>query len=551
MCYIAINRKRKELFVAADKLYLGNVITMEPGHPTAQAVAVKNGRIVFAGSEETARALCDDATKVVDFGDNYVYPGIIEGHCHPDMAGVRIRWQADLTGGASMPEYVDLMDAFIKENPGLDEYRGAGWCERECKPTAAMLDAICPDAAIVLQSVDGHSMWFNTKGMEKYGINEQAAEYWGTDIIRLDAEGKPTGYISEGPVIEITQKARYTDEQRDEAYLAWQDFAFEQGLTACLHAGVVESTCKIYDRLERAGKLKIHTYGVYMIDERCEDYVAKVQEAKRLADTYNSEHFQVIGIKVFMDGVVEAHTAWMCEGYEDDPECTGVKRMCDFDRVTELVAAATEEDFLVHCHAIGDGAIKFAVDCIEAAEKRTGDFTGRHAICHLQIMRPQDVRRMADLRITPVVAPLWVPKDPVYYQQAINVIGEERAANTYPIKAFVDAGAPVTFHTDYPVSTDMSVPLSIYCAASRTKPDLGEAGVHNPAECITREQALAALTSAAAYSVKQEAEIGAIAPGYVANLTVFDKNFLVDDLEEVAASKLIATVVDGEVVYSA
>ena len=537
--------------MAADKLFLGNIITMEPGHPVAQALTVKDGRVQFAGSVETARALCDDATEVVDFGDNYIYPGFVEGHCHPDMAGTRIKLQADLTAGETMQAYVELMDAFIKANPGLDEYRGAGWCERECKPTAAMLDAICPDVPVALQSVDGHSFWFNTKGMEKYDINKEAADYWGTDIIRLNDDGVPTGYISEGPTIKIILSAQYTDEQRDAAYLAWQDFAFEHGLTACLHAGITENTCKIYQRLEAAGKLKIYTFGVFMIDEHCEDYVAEVQRAKELAAKYNSQHFQVVGIKIFMDGVVEAHTAWMCEGYEDDPENTGVKRMCNPETVTELFAAATREGFLVHCHTIGDGAIKFAVDCIEAAERQTGDYSARHALCHLQIMRPEDVQRMADLRIVPVVAPLWVPKHPVYYPQAVEEIGEERAAHMYPIKSFIDAGAPVVFHSDYPVSTAMSIPKSMYTAVRRTDLENGDAGIHWPEQCITRKEALAALTSRAAYSMKQEGQLGMLALGYRANMTVYDKNFLEDDLAEVGASQLLATVVDGQIVYSA
>ena len=537
--------------MSADKLILGDIITMEPGHPRAEALTVKDGRIQFAGSEETARALCGEATEVLDYRGSFVYPGIVEGHCHPDMAGSRIKWQADLTAGESMPEYVEMMAGFIAQNPGLDEYRGAGWCERECKPTAAMLDAICPDVPVVLQSVDGHSMWLNTPGMAKYGIDAAAAEYWGTDIIRLGEDGSPTGYISEGPVNKITMSASYTDDQRDAAYLAWQDFAFEHGLTACLHAGITESTCRIYERLEKSGKLKIRTYGVFMVDEHVEDYVDQVRVAKELAERYNSEHFKVVGIKIFMDGVVEAHTAWMCEGYEDDPDNTGVKRMCDFDRVSDLYAAAGEAGMFVHAHTIGDGAVKFAVDCIEAAEKRTGNFSARHALCHLQVVRSEDVRRMADLRISPVVAPLWVPVHPLYYPQAVEWIGAQRAAAMYPIRSFVDCGAPVTFHTDYPVSTDMDVPRSVYCAVLRTTPEFGEAGVHLPSERISREQSLAALTSEAAYSMWQEDEIGMVAPGYVANLTVFDSDFLLDDIERVGASKLVATIVDGEVVYSA
>ena len=537
--------------MAADKLFLGNIITMEAGRPAQEAMTVKDGKVQFVGTRETAEALCDENTEVVDFGDSYIYPGIIESHCHPDMAGVRIKLQADLTPGQSMAEYVEIMDAFIKANPGADEYRGAGWCERECKPTAAMLDAICPDVPVALNSVDGHSQWLNTPALAKYNIDQACIDFWGTDIIHVDENGAPTGYISEGPTTEISTAATYTDEQRDAAFLAWQDFAFEQGLTAVMHAGVRDSTCQVYDRLIKAGKWKLRTYGVFMIDEREEDYVARVKHATELAAKYNNEYFQIIGIKVFMDGVVEAHTAWMCEGYEDDPECTGVKRMRDLERVTELFTAATKEDMLVHCHTIGDGAVKFAVDCIEASQKQTGDFTARHALCHLQVVRPEDVQRMADLRIMPVVAPLWVPKHKVYYPQAIQGIGEQRASRMYPIKAFADLGAAVTFHTDYPVSTDMSVPRSIYTAVTRTAPEMGEEGIHWPEQCISRQQAMEALTTVAAFSIKQEDKLGMLACGYVANMVVFDKDFLADSLDDVADAKLQATIIDGETVYCA
>lgn len=537
--------------MAADTLILGNIITMEPGKPPQEALTIKDGRVQFVGSAATARALCAEDTEILDFGEGTVYPGIVEGHCHPDLAGTRLKLQADLTSGNSMPEFVRIMAEFIQANPGLDEYRGAGWVELECKPTAAMLDDICPDIPVVLQSVDGHSMWMNTPALAKYGIDRGCVGFWGTDIIRVDAEGNPTGYISEGPCIEIYQKASYSLEQKCEAFLAWQEFAFSHGLTACLHAGVTEDVCKTYDSLIKTGKWKLRTYGVYYVDERSEDYVAKVREAQELAARYNSEYFQIVGIKIFLDGVVEAHTAWLLDDYADAPGTTGVKRMRDFGRVTELFAAATEAGYLVHCHTIGDGAAKFTIDCIEAAQLQTGTFTARHALCHLQVIRPEDIQRMADLRITPVVAPLWSPKVPTYYRQEVDYLGRERAAAAYPIKSFADAGATIAFHTDYPVSTDMNVPLSVYTAALRTKPKYGKEGVRNAAERISREEALAALTSGAAYSMKQEDTLGMLAPGYVANMVVFDKDFLEDDLESIAQAKLIATIVDGKTVYSA
>ena len=535
----------------ADQLILGNIITLDPRNPVMQAVTVKDGLVQYAGTEAMARQLCDEHTEVLDYSGLYVYPGMIEAHCHGSLAGPRLAYFANLTAGNTMQEYVDILKAYIDANPDNAFYYGAGWQERECQPTAAMLDAICPDKPIALNSVDGHSIWFNTAGMEKFGVNADAVRDWGTAIIRVDANGNPTGYISEGPVNNITRKMNaFTMEEMKAAVLRWQEFALSLGLTAYYEAGLTEHIREVYLELIREHKLKLRVYAGWLIDERAEDYVAEARKAREMADKYNCEYLQIIGVKIFMDGVVEAHTAWTIEDYTDRPGYTGVKRFCDHDRVVALYKECEKLGLNVHQHTIGDGAVKFALDCMEEAQVATGNMHMRNALAHLQMVAPGDIERLAALNAVAVVAPLWMSRGAVsVYQQSINYIGDKRTFYSYPLRSFLKHSAILAFHTDYPVSTEASIPNSIYMACRRTDPHKEVYYQWNPDECIARDEALAGLTTGPAYSVMQENHLGQLRIGYVANMSVYDKNFLSDDIEEIPEAKTIATVIDGKEVW--
>ncbi|MDO4467910.1 MAG: amidohydrolase family protein, partial [Bacillota bacterium] len=330
----------------ADKLILGNIYSMDGCIEPLRAMTIKDGLIQYVGNEKIARKLCDENTEVLDFGDNYIYPGFIDSHLHGLTAASRITYFADLTSGEYMTDYVKIMKDFMEKNLENHFFYGAGWREIDCKPTAAMLDAICPDKVMVLNSVDGHSVWLNSKAMEKFGVDTNMAEKWGPNIVRVNEDGTPTGYITEGPVNDITAKITLMDKEESKyALLKWQEFALSLGITAYYEAGAIEYTLQLYSELIQEGKWKIRVYCGYYIDENEPDYVAKVREAKEMADKYNCEYLQIIGVKIFMDGVVEGHTAWTIEEYDDMPGYTGVKRCSDFDRVVELYREAEKLGF--------------------------------------------------------------------------------------------------------------------------------------------------------------------------------------------------------------
>ena len=537
--------------VKADRLILGHIVTLDARYPILEALTVKDGLVQYVGTEEMARKLCDEHTIVMDYGENYIYPGVVESHCHGALAGPRLAYFADLTPGNTMQEYVDIVKRFIDANPDFDAYYGAGWGEKDGQPTAAMLDAICPDKPIALNSFDGHSYWFNTKGMEKFGINADAVKEWGTDIIRVNADGTPTGYISEGPSTNITNQINTLDKAKAKvAYLKWQEFAFSLGMTACYEAGVAEPFLEAIAELIQEGKWKLRVYAGWYIDERAEDYIAEVHKAKEMADKYNCEYLQIIGVKIFMDGVVEAHTAWMIDDYTDRAGYTGVERFNDYDRTVALYEECAKLGLNVHQHTVGDGAVQFALDCMEKAQIETGNMHMRNALAHLQCVSDEDIKRLAALNAVAVVAPLWMSRHPEnFYKQSVEYIGDKRTFYGYPLNSFLRHCGILAFHSDFPVSSSISFPDTIYMACRRTNPKNDVYYQWNPDECITREDAIAGLTTGPAYSVGQENHLGCLRIGYAANMSIYDKNFLTDDLEEISEAKTVATIIDGEEVY--
>lgn len=389
--------------------------------------------------------------------------------------------------------------------------------------------------------------------MEKYGIDKASVEKWGTAVIRVNPDGTPTGYISEGPVNEITGKMNTLSlEENKTAMLKWQEFALSLGFTAYYEAGANEYTLQVITELIKEGKWKLRVYAGWYVDENSPDYVEKVHEAKAMADKYNCEYLQIIGIKIFMDGVIEAHTAWTLEPYDDMPESTGLQRINDLDRVVEMYVEANKFGFNVHQHTIGDGAVHFALDCIEKAQVITGNMDMRNALAHLQMVSPEDVKRLCSLNAIAVVAPLWMYRDEVgIYNTTVKFIGDKRTFYCYPLQSFLRHNGILAFHSDYPVSTAVSVPHSIYMACKRSDPHRDVYHQWNPDEVVSRMDAISGMTAGAAYSVKQEDNLGSLMIGYVANMAVFDKDFVHDELEAIADAKVVATIIDGNVEYRA
>jgi len=541
-------------------LILGNIITMDEKRPFAKAALVKNGIFTYIGNAEEAKKLAGADAKVMNYGDNYIYPGFMESHCHGYFAGDRFIGQANLaqTGLTNYPRYKEIIREFIAQNPQKTVYMAAGWTENEEYVTKAYLDEVYSEKPLIMQTGSGHSMLLNTKAMEWAGIDAEYAKKYGPAMVHVDKNGEPDGYICENPLLDIIAILPTSVEEAKNYLLAWQNFAFQKGYTAVADAGVElfsKHVPEAYHELEKEGKLKLRTYGYMMAPDNVADPKGQVAHVAADRVRYGGEYFNIVGIKTFLDGVTEAHTGWQNQDYLDQPGYHGVERFNNHDKMVEMIAEADKEGMSVHVHSEGGGATHFMLNCIEDAEKITGDKDQRNVLAHLHFVTDEDVRRMAETGSVAAVPPLWTPAVPGVYDQEITFVGKELADQAYPIKSFYDAGANVVFHSDYPVSPMMDIKFSIYTAEKRNAPAgiMGLEGVkeRNLKEAITREQSLRAMTINVARQFHQEHRLGSIEYGKIANMTVFDCDFLHDDIEKVAKANIIATIVDGEEVYKA
>ncbi len=540
-------------------MILGNIITMDEKRPAAKAALVKNGVFAYIGDMGTAKQLAGPDAQVLDYGENFIYPGFLESHCHGYFAGDRAIGQADLSGvvPTDYDKYREIIKDFIRENPDREVYIAAGWTENEEYVSKAYLDEIYSDKPLIMNTGGGHSMLLNTKALEWMGYDAQYAKSMGYDLIHVDGNGEPDGYVCEMAAIAVINKLPSSIEYAKKYLLAWQDMALAHGFTAVADAGVelnFKDCAEAYYELEQEGRLKLRTYGYMYVPDNAKDPKAEVARVAADRAKYSGEYFEVVGIKSFLDGVIEAHTGWQNEDYADQSGYHGVERFNDHDKMVELIEAANEEGLSVHVHSDGGGATHFMLGCIEDAQKATCNKDQRNVLAHLHFVTDEDIRRMAETGSIPAVAPLWTAKEPGYYEQEVRYVGQELADQAYPIKSFYDAGANVVFHSDYPISAQMDINRSIYMAELRALPEKDLGGMttqRNAKEAITREQALRAMTINVARAWRQENRMGSIEFGKLANMTVFDCDFLHDDIEKVAEANIIATIVDGEEVYKA
>ncbi len=541
--------------INASSIIIGKIMTLDTDKPYAEAMVVADGIIKYVGSKEIAMKMKGEDTQILDYGNAAIYPGFMDAHTHGPMAGQRLAFQCDLTTQHSMPEYVSAMAEYMKQYPDRKVYLGAGWSKYE-EPTAQMLDAICPDIPMVLRSSDAHSVWVNSAAIKDCGIDKAYAEKYGPAMVHLDAEGNPSGLFVEEAGTPFIAKYEVTKDELKEGLLAWQDFAFSQGITAVGEAflDMYPNTPEAYNELVQEGKWKLRTYAYNMGLKAVRTNPGNVgNHLRELADKFDSEYFKILGQKIVLDGVVEGHTAALEEEYCDQPGYYGVLNIKNQEVLEAIVESANEAGFPVHTHTIGDKASNMMTAAYEAIAIRTGNFDHRNALAHLQVVSPESIKKCGDYNIIAVVAPTWAPVVQPYFKDSLTYLGEKRGWEQYPIKSFEEAGATLCFHTDFPVNTIMSVPLSVYTSTRRSRPkndpDGGPKSVNNPDEAISALRALLAMTINVAYMCKQESHLGTLVVGKVANATVYTKDFIHCDPEEIMDAELVATIVDGKEVF--
>ncbi|WP_338702741.1 amidohydrolase [Streptomyces sp. Q6] len=542
---------------SADLVFTGGPVhTGSPARSRATSVAVRGERVVAVGHDEV-RELIGPDTEVVDLTGKLLIPGFQDAHAHPVGGGMELG-QCDLSGETTLAGYRERIAAYAREHAEAEWITGGGWSMESFPgglPTAAELDALVPDRPVFLVNRDHHGAWVNSAALRRAGIDAGTPDPSDGRIERA-ADGSPTGMLQEGAANLVGRLLpRSTREERIAGLLRAQELMHSLGITAWQdallgsHANLTDPT-DAYLACADDGRLTARVVGALWWDrargtEQIEELIAR-----RAAGTRG--RLRSTTVKIMQDGVAENGTAAMLGPYLDGCGCHSDNSGISFVPPEDLKKYVTELDahgFQVHFHALGDRAVREALDAVEAARRANGRSDTRPHLAHLQVVHPDDIGRFRELGASANLQPLWAAHEPQMDDLTIPFLGAERAGRQYPFGALLRSGATLAAGSDWPVSSPD--PLEgIHVAVNRLLPD-AEPGtpVFLPEQRIGLADALAAYTAGSAYVNHLDAETGTIAPGYLADLVVLDRDPFAGPAEEIGSTRVTQTFVGGRRVF--
>ncbi len=522
----------------------GLVLTVDPAHPRAQAVAIRAGKIVAVGSDaEIGRYVREGVTEVLELEGRLVVPGFNDAHTHIFSVGAALE-KVDLAGVAGLEEFARRVGERVKTLQPGEWVIGRGWDQGLLPggqwPTREVLDRVAPDHPVLLSRVDSHSLLVNSIVLRASGITRDTPDPEGGEIVR-DADGEPTGVLKENAMGLVHQPEQSPEEQRRDNLRHLRAALAEArrlGVTSITYFndGLAE-----FEELAAAGELTLRVdVGLPLTDQP--DQLAHYRELR--ARWRDDPLIRIGALKGFIDGTLGSSTAAMLEPYSDNPESRGTLVM-SAEELAAQVAAADRDSFQVAIHAIGDRGVRLALDAIEAAREANGARDSRHRVEHIQVLDPQDLPRFAALGAVASMQPTHCISDKRY---AGERIGAERCRLAYPWHSVLASGARLAFGTDCPIEP-LDPLLGLYAAVTRKRYEGEEGPGWVPEQKLTMEQALEAYTLGAAYAEFQEQAKGSITPGKYADLAVLSQNLLETPEPELLATRVVATIFDGKLVY--
>lgn len=520
-----------------------HVFTADHARPWVSALATAGERILAVGDEGVGE-LAGPGTEVLDLGGALVLPGITDAHFHTLMAGESLL-RADLVHAKDIAQIRSLVRAWADANPVAPWVLGKGWLYSavpDGRPTRELLDAVVADRPVFLDANDYHSAWVNTAGLRELGITRDTPDPSGGEIIR-DADGEPTGELKETAVIIAWDHfaANRTPEANDDMLRASLRAMAAAGITSAIDMGLEEGALDSMARAERDGWLTARLVGHWLLRED-EDPVGRVAKVAVLAQVQRSAWFRIAGVKIVSDGVIDACTAAMIAPYASGALPPPI---WDAAALGPAVRAADAAGLQVAIHAIGDAAVRNALDAFEEASHANGTSGGRHRIEHIEYMDAADIHRFGTLGVTASMQP--VHADPAIRANWAAMLGDERAAQGFRWVALAEATS-LALGTDAPTAPLAPMP-NLFVALTRRsalEPDVDAADEQPP---LPLEAAIRHMTIDAAWSCFDETERGSLETGKLADLVVIDRDPFAEGTEALLDAKVLRTVVGGRAVY--
>ena len=534
----------------------GRVYTVDAERSWAQAVAIRDGKIVYVGDDAGAGDFVSSNTRRVDLKGKMLLPSFQDVHTHFAAAGAAFS-ECPVFDLENKETVLAEIKKCVDENPTAEIIRGLGWTIDQFDdgepPRKELLDAIDSSRPLVFGDADGHAFWVNTAAFETYGITRNTADPAGGRIERNPETGELWGTLHEESAMELirSQWPRYSDEDLMEGIRYSQDYYHSLGITAIQEAIVKLDgrseyrTLPAYKTLNDRGELNVRVSASLFWDAG--KGMEQIQDFKKARRETSAGRLRVDTVKFWADGVIETHTAMLLEPYEDKPETRGLM-MVPREQLMSGVSLVDAEGFQVHIHAIGDATVRYGLDAIEAAWHANGRRDARHHITHVQFVHPDDISRFQELGVGVSFQPYWTYFDDYVTLFNLPRVGPDRIKWSYPIGSIQRSGATVAFSSDWFVSTPNPL-IGIETAVTHVDPLTDEGKSYLPGETIALDEAVAAYTINAAFLNSIDDMTGSVEVGKYADLIVLDQDLFKIPIQDVSDVQVLLTLLEGEVMY--
>jgi predicted amidohydrolase YtcJ len=536
----------------------GRVYTADPARPWAQALAIRDDTILAVGSDGEAEAYRGTGTREIDLGGRMVMPGIVDSHTHVLIAS-ESRSQADMVEAKTLDEIGTIIREHAAAHPADPWVRGFGWMyglfpTPDGLPTRQILDELVPDRPALMLAFDAHSSWANSRALAAAGITRDTPDP--TDngvvtgaIVRDPATGEPTGVLKEAAMVPARNAAPELPRERLIGYLAESMAeANRRGITTAVNASGSIHELELYAELHRQGSLTVRmccALGevVGVKHHSTPEELAIVEDARR---RFTGDWVRGGLVKLFVDGVMESHSAALLAPYANLPHACG-ETVYTPEELHALCLELDRRTIQVMAHAVGDRAVRTILDAYEAVARTNGPRDRRFRVEHIETVSTDDVPRFASLGVIASMQPLHgglIPEDPPWQENT----GEARWSTAFRWFDLAASGAMLAFGSDWPVVT-LDPFAGIQAALTRQTPSGEPPGGWFPEQRLVLDQALLAYTRDAGYAAFFDDRIGTLAPGKLADLLVLSQNLFEIPSTAIANTRILLTMVGGRIVW--
>ena len=538
---------------AADTLLVNaRLYTVNSRQPWAEALAIRNGNIVAVGTAAQVEKYRGPSTRVIDAGGRLVLPGFTDCHIH-FMDGSLSLQRINVEDVKTIAGIQQRVKEFAAAHPKDPWILGRGWSYdvfgKAALPDKKYLDEVVHDRPVLLEGYDGHTYWANSKALAAAGITRNTPDPPNGKIVR-GAQGEPTGALKEDAAAELVQRVvpQPPREERLQALRQGMAAANKAGLVRVHSAGGDFAYLDLLHELRQRGQLTLRFYvsDIARPPQLTAEEITKLEQARA---KYHDEWISGGAVKFFLDGVIESHTAAMLQPYADDPSQSG-KLFWDPDKYKQAVAELNGRGFQVFTHAIGDRAVRLALDSYQASYQANKGKDLRDRVEHIETISAADIPRFGRLGVIASMQPLHSYPDADTLKVWSPNIGPERTTRAWVWHSILASGGRLAFGSDWPVVTLRPWP-GVQTALTRQTAEGKPAGGFVPNERITLPQTIEAYTLGAAYAGHREKTEGSLQPGKVADLIILNQNLFKIPANQANKTQVLLTMVGGKVVYQA